>query len=267
MTLRKVREQVEHGERFAMLTCYDATTARWLAAANVPALLVGDSAAQVILGYDSSIYAPLDFMIQITAAVRRGAEQCFLMADMPFMSYQADDAEAIHNAGRFLTEGQADIVKLEVSEDYIELVAKLTRAGIPIAAHIGWRPQQLRYAGIRTAKIAGKTQQEIDDMTLLARRLEQAGAAMLLVEQCTAQASEKVVASTSIPVIGCGAGPACHGQVVVLQDLLGMSDRHPSFIKPQADVGQQIQNAAAQWIEMVRNGEYIKNNHPYKMDE
>ncbi|NJL31410.1 MAG: 3-methyl-2-oxobutanoate hydroxymethyltransferase [Phycisphaerales bacterium] len=210
-----------------MLTCYDATTARWLAQAGVPALLVGDSAAQVILGHEQSIFAPLDFLITLTAGVRRGAPNCLLMGDMPFMSYQADDAQAIRNAGRFMVEGQADLVKLEVDGRHAELVGKLSRAGIPVVAHLGWKPQQVRYAGIRTALVAGRTMSEIQTLVTEAQIMEDQGAVMLLVEQCTAEASEAVIAKVSLPVIGCGAGPACHGHVVVLQDLLGMSEHHP----------------------------------------
>ncbi len=266
MTLRKIRQRVEQNETFAMLTCYDATTARWLQQADVPALLVGDSAAQVILGYENSLFAPLEFMLEITAAVRRGAPQCLIMADMPFMSYQADDAEAIHNAGRFMTQGMADVVKLEVDEKYVELVGKLVRAGIPVAAHIGWRPQQVRYTGIRTAKVAGRTGEQIDALTELAVQLEQAGASMLLLEQCTAETSERVVEKTSVPVIGCGAGPACHGHVVVLQDLFGMTEQYPSFVKPIAQHGEQIAAAAAQWVRLIESGEYFNTGHPYRMD-
>lgn len=267
MTLKTVRRWMEEGRRLPMLTCYDATTAKWLSRGGVPAILVGDSAAQVILGYENSMFAPLEVMIALTAAVRRGAPDCLLMADMPFMSYQADDAEAVRNAGRFMTEGLADVVKLEVDEHYVDLVAKLSRAGIPTVAHIGWRPQQVRYAGIRTARVAGRTQGEIDKIVSLAVRMEQAGAVMLLIEQCTAEAGEQVVAKTNVPVIGCGAGQACHGHVVVLQDVMGMTEQYPSFIKPLGEVGAAMQDAAAKWVDLVQSGEYLKDDHPYRMSK
>lgn len=265
ITLRVIREWVHQGRKFPMLTCYDATTARWLARAQVPMLLVGDSAAQVILGYEQSIFAPLDFLLTLTAAVRRGAPDCLLMGDMPFMSYQADDAEAIRNAGRFMVEGQADLVKLEVDARHAELVGKLSRASIPVVAHLGWRPQQVRYAGIRTAQVAGRTSLQIQRLVEESRLMEQQGAVMLLLEQCTAEASQAVMENVSLPVIGCGAGPACHGHVVVLQDLLGMSDHHPSFAKPLAAIGPAIEQAARQWTELVAGGDYLKNDHPYRM--
>ncbi len=265
VTLRVIRDWAKQGRKFAMLTCYDATTARWLSRAGVPTLLVGDSAAQVILGHDQSIFAPLDFLITITAAVRRGAPNCLLMGDMPFMSYQADDAEAIRNAGRFLVEGLADVVKLEVDGRHAELVGKLSRASIPVVAHLGWRPQMVRYVGIRTAMVAGRTASQIQTLVDEARTMEEHGAVMLLLEQCTAEASAAVMEKVTIPVIGCGAGPGCHGHVVVLQDLLGMSDHHPSFAKPMGTVGQSIMSAAKQWVELVASGQYLREDHPYKM--
>lgn len=267
VTLKGLRQQVAEGHPLAMLTCYDATTARWLARGGVPMLLVGDSAAQVVLGFDSSIHAPLEFMLQLTAAVKRGAPNCFVMGDMPFMSYQAADAEAIHNAGRFLTEGMADAVKLEVDASFGDLVGKLSRAGVPVVAHLGWRPQQARAAGVRTALIAGRTAGEARSLVEQAELMEARGAAMLLIEQCPAEVSQRIVERVSIPLIGCGGGPACHGHVVVLQDMLGMSERSPSFAKPLAPVGEAIAQAAAQWVEWVRSGRYLAGDHPYQMPE
>lgn len=265
VTVRSISRMIERGEKFACLTCYDATTAKWLERAGVPVLLAGDSAAQVILGFEQSIYAPLDFLIQITAAIKRGAPSCLVMGDMPFMSYQADDAEAIRNAGRFMIEGRADLVKLEVDERYVDLVRQMDRAGIPVVAHIGWRPQRAVHDGVRTALIAGRTRSEVEQLVTQAVRLQDAGAAMLLVEQTTAEVTERIVEKTSIPVIGCGGGPACHGQIVVLQDLLGMTDWQPSFAKPVANLGEQLADAAGRWIEKVRSSDL--GEHPYQMTE
>lgn len=265
VTLRSLARKVQQGEKFACLTCYDATTAKWLERAGVPVLLAGDSAGQVILGYDQPIHAPLEFMLQITAAVKRGAPSCMVMGDMPFMSYQADDAEAIRNAGRFLTEGLADVVKLEVDERYTDLVSKLDRAGVPVVAHIGWRPQRARHDGVRTALVAGRTRREVDHLVTEAVRMQDAGAAMLLVEQCTAEVTDQIVQKTRIPVIGCGGGPACHGQIVVLQDLLGLSDWQPSFAKPVAALGDAVFQAAQRWIDNVQRNDL--GEHLYTMNE
>lgn len=264
VTLGTLRRWVEANQRFAMLTCYDATTAARLWRGGVRTLLVGDSASQVILGHDASIFAPLEFMLQLTAAVRRGAPEAFVLGDMPFMSYQADDAEAVRNAGRFLVEGLADAVKLEVDGRHAELVARLSRAMVPVVAHIGWQPQTARISGIRTAKVAGRTAAQIDRLVEDAQALQQAGAVMLLIEQCTAEAGAAVVQAVNVPVIGCGAGPACHGHVVVLQDLLGMTDRQPSFARPISDVGDRIERAAADWVRLVHSGDYLRD-HPYRM--
>ncbi len=263
VTLATLRRMVRQGRKIPMLTCYDATTARWLARGGVPALLVGDSAGQMILGYEHTIQAPLGFMLTITAAVRRGAPKAFVMADMPFMSYQADDAEAVRNAGRFMVEGGADAVKLEVNEGYSELVAKLARAGVPVVAHIGWRPQRTQQVGVPV--VAGRTDEKIAELVALAELMQRQGAAMLLVEQTTAEAAERVVEAVGIPVIGCGAGPACHGHVIILQDWLGMTDWSPSFVQPLTNGGDALAQAGAAWVELVQGGRYLADDHPYKM--
>lgn len=265
VTLSTLRRLKDGGRKFAALTCYDATTARWLGRAGVEVLLVGDTAAQMILGHDSTIHAPLDFLVTITAAVKRGAPDRFVMADMPFMSYQADDAEAIRNAGRFMTEGRADAVKLEVDARFGDLVGKLSRAGVPVVAHIGSLPQRVRLTG--GYRSAGRTAAEghrlVEEAELMAAR----GASMLLIEATAAEVSQRIVERVSIPVIGCGAGPACDGHVVVLQDLLGQSDWQPPFAPPAAQLGAAIQQAAADWARVVRDGQYLRDDHPYPMSD
>ena len=261
VTIRTLRRHVREGKPFAMLTCYDATTAKWLARAGVEALLVGDTAAVMMLGHETTNPAPLEFMLLITAAVRRGAPHCFVMGDMPFMSYQVDDREAVRHAGRFVTEGGADAVKLEVDATFENTVRMITRASVPVVAHIGWRPQQLARYG--TAVVAGKTPEKIKDLVDLARRMEDAGAAMLLVEAATAEAGAAIVEAVGIPVIGCGAGPACHGHVVVLQDWLGLTDWQPSFAPAAVEGGKFIQDAARQWIDRVESGQYLRGDEAY----
>ncbi len=268
-TLRDLRHRARDRRPFAMLTCYDATTARWLARGGLDVLLVGDTAGSMVLGFEDTVHAGLDFMLTITAAVRRGAPDAFVMGDMPFMSYQADDAEGVRNAGRFLTEGQADAVKLEVDHRHVGLVAKLDRANIPVVAHIGWGPQRTGRFGVPV--VAGRTDAKIAEMSKLAESLEDAGAAMLLIEQATAEAAAAVVEAVSIPVIGCGAGPSItadapgvHGQVVVLHDLLGLTDRQPSFIKPIAKGGDALADAARRWVDAVSTGQVLKDGGPYE---
>ncbi len=261
VTLRTIRKCVEQGEKFACLTCYDATTARWLERAGVPVLLVGDTAAEMILGMPGTIHAPLDFLITLTAAVKRGAPRTLVMADMPFMSYQADEAEGIRNAGRFLTEGMADAVKVEVDRSYAPLVDKMARAGIPVVAHIGSRPQLSKRGGGYRAM--GRTAEEAHRLVDDAVALAAAGATMLLIEAAPNEVSRRIVERTTIPVIGCGAGPACHGQIVVLQDLLGLTDWQPAFAKPIVQLGDQVAAAAGRWIAMVATSQL--GEHPYQM--
>ncbi|MHC4832551.1 MAG: 3-methyl-2-oxobutanoate hydroxymethyltransferase [Planctomycetota bacterium] len=263
ITIRTLAKWRREDVKFAALTCYDATTARWLERAGVPVLLVGDTAAEVILGHPATLHAPLEFMITLTAAVKRGGPSRFVMADMPFLSYGADEAEGIRNAGRFMTEGHADAVKLEVDRRHAALVEKMGLAGIPVVAHIGSRPQHTRLRGGYWS--AGKTAETARDLLEDARILEEAGAAMLLVEACPAEVAEEIVARSALPVIGCGAGPACHGQVVVLQDLLGLTDWQPAFATPAARIGDAIVQAASTWCARVAGGDL--GPHPYSMSD
>ncbi|MFW6335697.1 MAG: 3-methyl-2-oxobutanoate hydroxymethyltransferase [Phycisphaeraceae bacterium] len=265
VTIRTLRRHVREGKPFAMLTCYDATTAKWLARAGCETLLVGDTAAVMMLGHETTNPAPLEFMLLITAAVRRGAPNCFVMGDMPFMSYQVDDREAARNAGRFITEGGADAVKLEVDETFENTVRAVTRASVPVVAHIGWRPQRLARYG--TAVVAGKTPEKIHKLVDLARRMEDAGAAMLLVEAATAEAGKAIVEAVTIPVIGCGAGPDCHGHVVVLHDWLGMTDWQPSFAPAAVEGGAFIRDAAKKWIDLVESGQYLTGEGAYHVKD
>lgn len=261
VTVKTIAAWARQGEKFACLTCYDATTARWLQRAGVPVLLVGDTAAEMILGMDSTIHAPLDLLITLTAAVQRGAPMTLVMGDMPFMSYQADDGEALRNAGRFLTEGMAGAVKLEVDRTFAALVEKMARAGIPVVAHIGSRPQLSKRRGGYAS--VGRTAAEARDLVTDAVAMQDAGATMLLIEAAPNEVSQRIVEKTSIPVIGCGAGPACHGQIVVLQDLLGLSDWQPAFAAPVAGLGRQIADAARRWAVMVHESDL--GEHPYRM--
>lgn len=263
VTLRTLRRMADRGEPFACLTCYDATTARWLQRAGVHLLLVGDTAAEVILGFDSTIHMPLEVAIALTAATKRGAPDTVVMADMPFMSYQADDAEAIRNAGRFLTEGLADVVKLEADESQAELVRKMTRAGIPICGHVGSKPQQAGLTGGYTSR--GRTPEDADQIVRDAIALEHAGAVLLLVEAVPAEVTQRIIESTSAPLIGIGAGPAPHGQILVTQDLLGLTSWQPGFANPVASLGVEIQQAAEEYIRRVASRSVTEHRYEMKV--
>lgn len=249
VSLRSLRRLAESGVPFGCLTCYDATTARWLERAGVPLLLVGDTAAEVVLGFDRTIDMPLEVLVALTAAVKRGAPGTVVMADMPFMSYQADHASAIRNAGRFLTEGRADIVKIEADASFASLVRKMTRSGIPICGHVGSRPQRAALTSGYGA--SGRSSDDAARIVRDAIALERSGCVQLLVEAVPDEVTDEILAKTSVPLIGIGAGPACHGQVLVVHDLLGLSDHPPRFAEPAASIGESIRKAGVEWVRRV----------------
>lgn len=273
--LSTLRRWTQERKPFAMLTCYDATTAGWLWRGGVAALLVGDTAGQFILGHESTLPAGLEFMLQITAAVRRGAPLAFVMGDMPFGSYQCGEDAAVGNAIRFLTEGGADVVKLEVDGTMRGLVERLSHAGVPVVAHLGSRPQLKQLKGGHSRKVY-RTEAEVKKTVEEALGMVEAGAVMLLFEAVPAEITRQVVEALRVkvdegqmahpvPVVGCGGGPDCDGHVIVLHDLLGLTDWHAPFAKPVAQVGAAIQQAAAQWVTLVSSGEYLRHDHPYRV--
>jgi 3-methyl-2-oxobutanoate hydroxymethyltransferase len=253
-----------------MLTCYDATMAAWLWRGGLRCFLVGDTAAQMILGHDSTLPISMPTMLELTAAVRRGAPKAFLMGDMPFGSYHCGEDRAMENAVAFLTQGQADCVKMEVRAEHAGLVRRMTQAGIPVVAHIGSRPQTVRLTG--GFKSAGKDEDEAASVVADAWAMVEAGAAMLLIEAVPEEVSRRVMGvchnaqgQSSLPVIGCGAGPNCHGHVVVLHDLLGLTDWRAPFTPQLGQIGQQIAQATQRWVELVHSGRYLKEDHPYRL--
>lgn len=250
VTLKTLRRMAATGEKFACLAAYDATTARWLERGGVHVLLAGDSAAQVVLGFERTIDAPIDFLVQITAALKRGAPRTLVMADMPFMSYHASVEGAMANAARFMREGLADVVKLEVDETFAPLVDRLTRAGVPVCAHIGFRPQTTAVLGGPTAQ--GRTEDAMERIVRDAVAMERAGAVLILVEAVPDEVTRRIVASVSVPVIGIGAGTDCHGQILVVHDLLGLTDRPPRFAEAVETLGERIRTAGAAWVQRVR---------------
>jgi len=250
---------------FAALTCYDATTARWLTRAGVHCLLVGDTAAEMVLGYPRTIDMPLDVLLALTAGVKRGSDQAgtggtVVMGDMPFMSYHGSPDDALRNAGRFLTEGLADIVKLEVDTTFAPLVDRMVRAGVPICAHVGSRPQRVAITGYSAA---GRTAAEAERIVADARAMQDAGCSMLLVEAVPDVVTARIMDIAKVPVIGIGAGSACHGQVLVLQDLLGLTDTAPAFAQPLEHLGPVIKSAAERWVTKVAARQV--GDSPYRM--
>ena len=260
-TIRSLQKWAATGTAFPCLTCYDATTARWLERAGIPLLLVGDTAAETILGLPSTVHMPLEVLLALTAAVKRGAPNCVVMGDMPFLSYSVDRASAMRNAGRFLTEGLADVVKLEADASHADLVREMTRAGIPVCGHVGYRPQTVGLAGVHRA--AGRSASDADRIIDDAMALERAGAVLLLVEAVPGEVAERIVEHAGVPVIGIGAGPAPHAQIVVLQDLLGLTDESPAFVPRLEEWGERIRDAATRWSELVAARSVT--DHRYRM--
>jgi 3-methyl-2-oxobutanoate hydroxymethyltransferase len=269
ITLRHLRKWAHDGQKFPVLTCYDATSAKWIFQGGVHVMLVGDTAAQMILGHDSTLPATMPFMLEITGAVRRGAPDAHVMADMPFGSYHAGDDAAVANAVDFMARAGADTVKLEVEAYHGPLVHRMAAAGIPVVAHIGSRPQQVRSMG--GFHSVGRTQVELAKIVEMARMMVGQGASMLLVEAVPAEVIKEIlakvseVASGQVPLIGCGAGPDCHGHVVVLHDLLGLTEWQPPFAPPSDHFGKRLQDQSKAWADKVQSGAYLKNDHPYKM--
>ncbi|MBL8762702.1 MAG: 3-methyl-2-oxobutanoate hydroxymethyltransferase [Phycisphaerae bacterium] len=249
VTLATLRRMAATGDPFACLTCYDATTARWLARAGVHVLLVGDTAAEVVLGLSRTIDMPLEVLLALTAGVKRGAPESLVMGDMPFMSYQADEPEAIRNAGRFLREGLADVVKFEADESFAPLIAKVVRAGIPVCGHVGSRPQ--RAALTSGYASAGRSPADAERIVRDAVAMERAGCSLLLVEAVPEAVASEIMRVTTVPLIGIGAGAGCHGQVVVLQDVMGLNLTTPPFVRPVASMGEALERAARSWVDQV----------------
>ncbi|MFN2526199.1 MAG: 3-methyl-2-oxobutanoate hydroxymethyltransferase [Actinomycetota bacterium] len=262
VTVRDIRAHKERGEKFVMLTAYDALSARLLDEAGIPILLVGDSLGMVMLGYENTLPVTVDEMLHHTAAVARGASNALIVGDMPFMSYQSSTEEGMHNAGRFLKEAGAHAVKLEGGTRVVELTTRLTEAGIPVMGHLGLTPQSVnQFGGYR---VQGRTDEQAHRIVQEAKDLEAAGVFSLVLEAVPAAVAKEVTATLSIPTIGIGAGPDCDGQVLVFHDFLGINTGHtPKFVKRYADLGDEIKKAATEFQREVAEGVYPDAAHSY----
>jgi 3-methyl-2-oxobutanoate hydroxymethyltransferase len=260
-TMADLRAARQSGAKVPMLTCYDFTTAHLMQEAGVPALLVGDSAANVILGHNSTLPIPLDFLIELTAAVRRGAPKCLLVGDMPFGSYQASTAEGVKNVVRMVQLSGCDCVKIEAAQSHTRLIRRLCDAGIAVIAHIGLRPQSIGLLG--EYKAQGRTPLEAERIVEMSARLAGAGAAAILLEAVPPDVSATVVDTVGVPVIGCGAGPACHGYVFVTHDALGLTSHRPKFVPSLADLATPMLEAFRTYVRLVDDGKYPAPENNY----
>ena len=260
VSVTTLRQMKEAGEKIAMLTCYDATFAGILDTAGVDVLLVGDSLGMVVQGEDSTVSVTLDDMIYHTAIVRQGAERSLVIADMPFMTY-ATPEQAMTNAARLMSEGNAEVVKMEGGEWLADTVSLLSSRGIPVCAHIGLLPQSVHKLG--GYRVHGRDQKSAQQILADAKALEKAGAEMMVIELVTRDLAEEISKAVSIPVIGIGAGAGCDGQVLVLHDMLGIGGRYMKMCKDFMQGNTSIQQAIESYVAEVKAGTFPAKEHGF----
>jgi 3-methyl-2-oxobutanoate hydroxymethyltransferase len=266
LPLPELGELKRRGEKIVMVTAYDAPSARLADAAGVELILVGDSAAMVVLGHDSTVPASMEELLILTRAVTRGAKRPIVVADMPFGSFQVSDELALENAVRFVKEAAADAVKLEGAGPMIPRVRAIVGAGIPVMGHIGLTPQSATSLG--GFKAQGRTAEKARKLVEDARELEAAGCFSVVLEAVPAAVAAEVTRALTIPTIGIGAGRECDGQVLVWHDLLGLYEgRAPRFVKRYADIGTEIRKALETYADEVRTGRFPEDQHTYSMPE
>jgi len=256
----------EQGEKIVMLTAYDYVTAQLIDQAGVPLILVGDSLGIVVLGYETTLPVTLEEMLHHVKAVGRGAQRAFVVADMPFMTYQVSAEQALLNAGRFLQEGTAQGVKLEGGEPMAPTVARLVEVGIPVMGHIGLTPQSVHQLG--GYRVQGRTVEVARRLLNDARCLEQAGAFAIVLECVPAPLAAAITERVNVPTIGIGAGAGCDGQVQVLHDLLGLFTGFvPRHAKQYAQLAQIIRQAVETYRDEVQAGTFPTAEHAFGMEE
>jgi len=250
-----IKDKKRRGEKIAMLTAYDASFARLLEEAGIEILLVGDSLGMVIMGEETTIPVTLDVMVHHTRAVARAVRRALVVADMPFLTYQASVSEAVHSARRLIQEGGAAAVKMEGGRPIADAVRRLGEIGIPVMGHLGLTPQSVhRLGGFgRQARAEEDAARLVED----ARLLEEAGVFAIVLESIPDEVARRVTESVAVPTIGIGAGPYCDGQVLVCYDALGLTpERVPPFVRQYANLGAEIIQAARRYAEEVRDGKF-----------
>ena len=258
VTLSNLIDFKESGRTITAVSCYDYLTSRLCASAGVDMLLVGDSAAQWMLGFDSTLPATMDFMVAITAGVRRGAPNVCLAADMPFLSYHTGTAEAVKNAGRFIVEAGAEIIKIESTIAQYDVITALSDAGIPVMAHIGMRPQSGRF------RAEGATAESAIELIELADQMCRAGAAALLLEGIAREVAKIITQRSGVPVISCGSGPDCDGQILIAPDILGLLEGPtPKFSRSYGKLAPAVTEAISDYVEQVGQGDFPDDEHCY----
>ena len=266
VSILTIQKKKEAQQPLTMLTAYDYSSALLVDEVGIDMILVGDSLAMVMLGHESTVSLTMDEMLHHCRAVARGAKKTFLVADLPFMSYQVDKVEAVRNAGRLLKEGQMEAVKLEGGQHIAPTVRAIVNAGIPVMGHIGLTPQSVSQLG--GYRVQGRTAVDAKRLLKDALALQEAGCFSIVLEAIPAPIAATITEKLKIPTIGIGAGAGCDGQVLVYHDILGLFKRFmPKFVRQYADVHQVILDALMQYAEEVGDGRFPTEAHTYAIDE
>jgi 3-methyl-2-oxobutanoate hydroxymethyltransferase len=266
LPLPELAEMKRRGEKIVMVTAYDAPGARFAEDAGIDVVLVGDTAAMVVLGHEGTTPVTMDEMLFLTRTVVRAARRPVVVGDMPFGSYQVSDEDAVRNAVRFVKEAGADAVKLEGAGPSVSRVRAIVGAGIPVMGHVGLTPQSATMLG--GFKTQGKTAAQARQVIADARELEAAGCFSVVLEAIPAPVAARITAELTVPTIGIGAGVDCDGQVLVYHDLLGLSEGHlPRFVKRYANLSREIRDALEAYAADVRGGAFPEQAHTYAMSE
>ena len=262
ITTQTVVEMKNRGEKISMLTAYDYTMAKIIDEAGIEIILVGDSASNVMAGFDTTVPITLEHMIYHTSCVVRGVKRALVVADMPFMSYQVGPKEALINAGRLMKEADAHSIKMEGGQAIAETVKRIVDAGIPVMGHLGLTPQSIYKFG--TYKVRATDAKEADDLMRDAKLLEEAGCFGIVLEKIPAQLAEQVTQEISVPTIGIGAGGGCDGQVLVIHDMLGLNNEFkPRFLRRYADLHSVMTDAVKNYIDDVKSKDFPNEKEQY----
>ena len=265
ITIADLVQAKQQNRKIVAVSCYDYTTAVLISKTDIDMILVGDSAAQVVLGFDSTLPATMDFMVAITAAVRRAAPDICLVADMPFLSYQLGNINAVKNAARFFIEAGVQIVKIEAGPTYIDVIKAVSDAGMAVMAHIGIRPQTITKTG--RLKAQATTADAALNLIELAEKMTSAGACSLLLEGTAEEVAKIITKNTPLPVISCGSGPHCDGQILIAPDILGLTQGQiPKFVKNFANLADTSAQAFDEYAKQVKNEIFPDSAHSYHME-
>lgn len=260
LNINSFKKMKENNEKISCLTAYDYTSAKILDRAGVDLLLIGDSLGMVMNGYNSTIPVTLDEIIYHTKAVKRGTERAFIVADMPYGSCNINIDETMRNIIRIAKETEVPAVKIEGGKEAAPLIKKITENGMAVMGHIGLKPQSINTSG--GYKIYGKN--GADELIEDAAALEEAGVFSIIIEGVTAESASKITKSVNVPTIGIGAGAGCDGQILVYHDIFGLfNDFKPKFVKRYANLAEEIEKAAKEYINDVKNGIFPGNEHSY----